>query len=108
MNCRTCQAAIPDHWLGKECPDCTAAHARAALLEHQKTFLPKILKGDLKLTRSQRGNHLILADDRYHAWCGEKTQPNRYDHQVNFPVEGLAAVCHRCREVFEELMKGAL
>jgi hypothetical protein len=77
------------------------------MLEHQKKFLPGVLRGKYVLNTCCHGNvHLVLIDDRDHAFCGEKLPSgwSRSWHRFEsggFPVQ----VCELCKETFNRLVK---
>lgn len=107
MTCPTCRNQIPEAAL--TCPDCLERESRQILLEHQKQFLPGILRGIYALTLAKSAQqptwHMRLVGDAGHAWCGEEISPQWKHKRYVRLTEEPSNLCPRCLEVFEGMVK---
>jgi hypothetical protein len=107
MNCRECGLPIGDKILGPRCEGCIERRARAALLQHQKLFLPQVLQGSHALSITHLGDlvwHVVLIGDRYHAYCGQSVGPGWQIKRVTLD-QWPPRMCHLCKEVFDRLLE---
>lgn len=111
MTCNTCHQEIPQnkksHAPLLACPRCLAAKSYQAILNFQRQFLPRILKGDLPVTITRPADeykwHMVFAVYAQ-AWCGRPIED--WKNKKRAPYFEIAdPVCERCREVFEGLVE---
>lgn len=104
--CPTCHDPIPE--LALACPTCLGRQAQAIYLEHQKRFLPGVLKGVYSIALAKAAHeakwHMRLIGDAYHAWCGETISP-QWRHRHFKLGEPYDILCPRCAEVFEQMVR---
>ena len=107
MICPDCRNEIPHPALA--CPTCWDRRSRKILLADQKRFLPGILQGVYTLTLAksvhERGWHIRLVGDAYHAWCGTEISPQWKHRRYVRLTEEPSNLCPQCLEVFERMAK---
>lgn len=111
MTCPTCHHEIGSSKSGLPllaCPRCAFEKSYQAVVESQRQFVARMLKGDRKLTLTkpaeENGWHIAIASYSL-SWCGRELNTHWKKKQLAYPKidSALTPLCVACLQIFQKL-----